>query len=399
MLTVEHARARMLSVARRLEGRESVPTRHAAGRVLAEPVIARVDVPPVDNSQMDGYAVRCADIRAAPARLPVSARIAAGQAPGVLAPGTAARIFTGAPIPQGCDAVVEQEATRAEGDHVVLLESPTPGKWIRRQGCDIALGATALALGQALRAQHLGVAASVGVAELVVVRKPKVALFCTGNELAMPGETPEPGRIFNSNRFVLAALLETLGCTVVDLGIVPDRLDATRQTLQTAAREADLIVSSGGVSVGEEDHVKAALVSLGELDLWQIAMKPGKPLAFGHAQGVPFIGLPGNPVSSFVTFVLFVRPFVLRCLGVTAVEPHRYALPAGFDRQGDGSRREFLRVRLNADGAVEPYPSQNAALLSSVTWADGLVELAPDARIERGQMVGFLSLGELSGAP
>jgi len=397
VLTIEQAQERMLAAAQPLAGTEELPTQAGGGRVLARPVVALVDVPPLDNSQMDGYAVRCGDLGQIPATLPVRLRIAAGQGPSQLPAAAAARIFTGAPIPEGSDAVVMQEATRAEGENVVILEAPKPGQWIRRVGSDIARGAVALPAGAALRAQHLGIAASVGVAHLAVVRRPRVALLCTGDELAMPGEARAPGRIYNSNRFVLTGLLETLGCYVRDMGIVPDRLEATRKALEDAAGDADLILSSGGVSVGEEDHVKAALAALGELQLWQIAMKPGRPLAFGRVREVPFIGLPGNPVSAFVTFVLLVRPFLLRRLGVRDVAPKAVPLRADFERAADNARREFLRVRLNDSGGLDLFPSQNSSLLSSVTWADGLVDLPPATPVKRGQSVRFLSFSELTG--
>jgi molybdopterin molybdotransferase len=387
----------MLAAARPLDGIEELPTQDAAGRVLAKAVVALVNVPPLDNAQMDGYAVRCGEIAQIPMRLPVRLRIAAGQPPMRLPSGSAARIFTGAPIPEGSDAVVMQEATRTEGENVVILEAPRPGQWIRRVGSDFALGARALAVGQPLRAQHLGIAASVGVARLSVVRRPRVALFTTGDELAMPGTEAGPGRIYNSNRFVLKGLLESLGCTVIDLGIVPDTLQATCQALEEAAQAADVILSSGGVSVGEEDHVKAALTSLGELQLWQIAMKPGKPLAFGQVRQVTFIGLPGNPVSSFVTFVLFVRPYLLRCLGVLDIAPKVVQLRADFQFAADSVRRQYVRARLNESGGLDLFPSQNSSLLSSVAWADGLVDVPAATAVERGQGVRFLSFSELTG--
>jgi molybdopterin molybdotransferase len=348
---------------------------------------------------MDGYAVRCADLPVVPATLPVLLRIAAGQAPGVLPPAAAARIFTGAPIPAGCDAVVMQEAVQLHDGAVRIDAAPHAGQWIRRRGADIACGTIALRAGQALRAQHLGIAASVGAAHLSVVRRPRVALLCTGDELALPGDPPVPGRIYNSNRFVLAGLLQALGCEVHDLGIVPDRLAATQAALERAATGADLVVSSGGVSVGEEDHIKAALASLGELNLWKVAMKPGKPLALGRVGAVPFIGLPGNPVASFVTFVLLVRPFLLRAMGVDAVAPRAALVRADFDRDPDPDRREFLRVRLNESGGLDAYASQNSALLSSVSWADGLVDLPAASAVRKGQAVRYLPLSELTGPP
>ena len=367
--------------------------------MLARPLASLVDVPPQDNAQMDGYALRCLDVASVPCTLPVALRIAAGQQAPALPSGAAARIFTGARIPPGGDAVVMQESVQAGPGTVTLLQAPEPGRWIRRRGSDLAQGALALAAGQPLRAQHLGIAASAGAAFLTVVRRPRVALFSTGDELAMPGQAPAPGRIFNSNRYMLAGLLESLGCTVRDLGIVADTLAATREALAQAAVDSDLILTSGGVSVGEEDHVKPAVASLGHLDLWQIAMKPGKPLAFGGIGEVPFIGLPGNPVSSFVTFVLLVRPFLLRSMGIAAVTPAAQTVRADFSWGGDTQRREFLRARRNAAGGLDLYESQNAALLSSLAWADGLVDVAAGATVVRGEPVPFLPLTDLTGPP
>jgi len=399
LLTLDAASAQMLASVRAITGVEELPTGAAGGRVLARPVRAQVDVPPLDNAQMDGYAVRCADLAQVPAVLPVRLRVAAGQAPGILPAGAAARIFTGAAIPSGCDAVVMQEAALEHGDRVEIREVPRPGQWIRRHGSDIACGALALDAGQALRAQHLGIAASVGAAHLTVVRRPRVALFCTGDELATPGDVPLPGQIYNSNRYMLSGLLQALGCDVQDLGIVPDRLDATQRALEQAATGADAIVSSGGVSVGEEDHVKAALASMGELHLWQIAMKPGKPLAFGRVGAVPFIGLPGNPVASLVAFVMLVRPYLLRAMGVEQVHARAAFMRADFERAADPVRREFLRVRVNDAGGLDAYASQNSALLSSVSWADGLADVPAGTAVQRGQPIRFLALGELTGPP
>jgi molybdopterin molybdotransferase len=376
---------------------ETVATFDALGRVLAEPVVSSVAVPPLANSEMDGYAVRTADLVSIPAALPVSQRIQAGQVAAPLAPATAARIFTGAPIPDGCDAIVPQEDTQQQGDRVSVLARPRPGQFIRPVGLDIAPGSRVLAAGTRLRAPHLGVAASVGLARLPVVRRLRVAVLFTGDELAMPGDPLPPGRIYNSNRFLLCALLRGLGCEVVDLGIVPDQLEPTRRAVLSAAGQSDLVVSSGGASVGEADYVRAAVQAEGSIDLWQIAIKPGKPFAFGRVREVPFIGLPGNPVSALVTFAMLARPLILKLQG--AAEPVARAIPmrADFEVERPGPRREFLRVRVTAQGALEAFPVQNSAVLTSAAWADGLADVAAGRRIARGDEVGYLPFSELFG--
>jgi molybdopterin molybdotransferase len=287
-----------------------------------------------------------------------------------------------------------QEKCEASGDKVTLNERPPPGEAIRKTGIDIGRGDAVLKPGVRLQPQHCALAASIGAARLAVYRRPRVATFFTGDELVMPGEPLPPGRIYNSNRFMLRGLLESLGCEVDDLGIVPDSLQSTRDALTRAAGRADLIISSGGVSVGEEDHVKPAVQAEGTLDLWQIAMKPGRPLAFGSVRGVPFIGLPGNPVSSFVTFVLFARPFILRRQG--RIAPLRtLALRADFDWQQSSRRREFMRARLNDHGGLDIFPNQNSSVLTSVTWADGLIDNPSEHLIHAGDIVRFLPLAEL----
>jgi molybdopterin molybdotransferase len=293
-----------------------------------------------------------------------------------------------------------QEDTLAEGEQSVrILRVPAPGQWIRRSGEDVTRGAVVLARGQRLDPAGLGLAASIGADRLSVARRPRVALFSTGDELVMPGEVPplqmRPGAIYNSNRFFLQALLRRLGCEVSDFGIVPDQREATVRALQAASAGHDLILTSGGVSVGEEDHVKPAVQSLGALDLWQIAIKPGKPFAYGRIGAAHFMGLPGNPVSSFVTFVLLVRPFLLKLQGATALQPPAFAVPAEFDWPRPDRRREFLRVRRTATGGVELFANQSSGVLTSAVWADGLVDVAPGRTIGRGDTVRFLALTEL----
>ena len=399
LLDFDDALAGLLALAEAPTGVEVVPTQAALDRVLAEDQVSTLDVPPMDNSQMDGWAVRIADLASGEA-LPVSQRIPAGALPAPLSAGTVARIFTGATLPAGADAVIMQEEARPDGDRVRFDARPAAGEWIRRAGEDIRSGATVLAAGTRLSPQALGLAASVGLANLPVRPLLRVACFFTGDELAMPGEPLAPGAIYNSNRFVLAALLRRLGCEVVDLGIVPDSLEATRLALREAAARADLIVSSGGMSVGEEDHVKPALQAEGELRTWQIAIKPGKPLAWGRVRRdgghAHFIGLPGNPVSSFVTFLLFVRPFVRRLQGAADDAPQPLSIRADFDWPRPDRRREFLRARFNAEGGLDLFPNQGSGVLTSTVWADGLVDNPAAHPIRRGDLVRFLPYAWLS---
>ena len=367
MLTLEEALAKLLGTVRPFDfdSAQTVSTFDALGRVLAADVHSLIDVPPADNTSMDGYAVRAADVPVAGTLLPVSQRIPAGVVGQPLQAGTAARIFTGAQVPAGADAVVMQEHCEAQGDGVRINALPSSGLWVRRRAEDVAAGAVVLKRGTRLSPQCLGMAASVGAATLQVARRPRVALFSTGDELAMPGEVLKPGAIYNSNRYTLRALIQALGCDCTDLGIVADRLDATRAALRTAAAEHDLVLTCGGVSVGEEDHLKPAVEAEGRLDMWQIAIKPGKPLAFGEvfradASNAWFIGLPGNPVSAFVTFLLTVRPVLLHLQGLVVQTPVATPMRADFDWPQPDKRREFLRVRRNSAGGLDLFPNQSS---------------------------------------
>jgi molybdopterin molybdotransferase len=397
LLSVDEALERLLAGATVVPEVEQVPALEATGRVLAQPQVSALDVPPMDNSAMDGYALRLADVAAPGTRLKVAQRIAAGSVGVPLAAGTAARIFTGAPIPRGADAVVMQEFCAADGETVVVKKVPQPGDWIRLAASDIRAGSRILAAGIRLRPQDTGLAASVGIKTLPVRRRVRLALFFTGDELVMPGEPLAPGRIYNSNRFTLRGLAQVYGCEVRDYGIVPDRLEATREVLRRAASENDVIVTSGGVSVGEEDHVRPAVEAEGALLMWRIAMKPGRPLAFGKVGAAAFIGLPGNPVSSFVTFLVFVRPFLLRTQGIDEVAPHALAMRSDFDWPRPDARREFLRVRRNPAGGLDLYPTQDSAVLTSTAWADGLADNPPSQAIKKGDIVRFLPFSELYG--
>ena len=401
LLTLDEALARLVSAVSPLPAstQETLATFDAFGRVLQQEVRSTLDVPPADNTSMDGYAMRCADVPSAGTLLPVSQRIPAGVVGSPLQPGTAARIFTGAQVPVGADAVVMQEQCEAQGDGVRVNVVPEPGQWIRRRGEDVRSGDVVLSLGARLTPQALGLAATVGAASLRVARRPRVALFSTGDELAMPGEPLKPGAIYNSNRFTLRASIQAMGCECVDLGIVPDNLDATREALRRAAAGADLIVTSGGVSVGEEDHLRPAVQAEGRIELWQIAMKPGKPLAFGEVNrpdgsSAYIVGLPGNPVSSFVTFFLMVRPVILRLQGAASLHSVRIKQRADFDWLRPDKRREFLRVRRNAADGLDLFPNQSSGVLTSAVWGDGVVDNPSSHTIRVGDMVDFISFAE-----
>jgi molybdopterin molybdotransferase len=402
MLTLDEALSRLLGAVRPLPATEAqaLSTFDALGRVLSEDVCSGLDVPPADNTSMDGYAMRCADVPAVGTVLPVSQRIPAGVVGAPLRPGTAARIFTGAQVPAGADAVVMQEQCEALGEGVRVDVVPASGQWIRRRGEDVQQGQVVLTAGTRLTPQALGLAASVGAATLQVTRRPRVALFSTGDELVMPGEPLKPGAIYNSNRFTLRALIQAMGCDCTDLGIVPDNLPATRAALRRAALGNDLIVTSGGVSVGEEDHLRPAVQAEGRIELWQIAIKPGKPLAFGEVarpdgSAAYIVGLPGNPVSSFVTFLLMVRPVLLRLQGASDLESRQTNLRADFDWPRPDKRREFLRARRNDSGGLDLFPNQSSGVLTSAVWGDGLVDNPSGQAIRRGDAVRFLSFNEL----
>ena len=411
LMPLDVALVELLAHATVLENMDVISTFDADGRVLAQDLLSGLHVPPQDNSSMDGYALRCADVPAAGTVLPISQRIAAGSVALPLQPGTAARIFTGAGIPLGADTVVMQEDCEAlpELDGVAQVRVnavPTCGQWIRRAGEDVALGAVVLQKGERLTPASLGLAASIGMAMVPVLRRPKVALFSTGDELVMPGDVaPEhmpAGSIYNSNRFFLRTLLQRLGCDVSDMGIVPDNLEATKAALHSAASSHELILTSGGVSVGEEDHIKPAVQALGELNLWQIAIKPGKPFAYGkvgHPSGAThFIGLPGNPVSCFVTFLLLVRPFLLQMQGVRHVNhiaTQSIAVRADFSWPKADKRQEFLRVKRNANGGLDLFPNQSSGVLTSTVWGDGLVNNPAGQTIAQGDMVQYIAFADL----
>ncbi len=397
---LEEALELLLSHARVVESTELVSIPEARGRVLSRPIVSRITMPPWDNSAMDGYAVIRADLKEGESRLPVSQRIPAGMVGEPLAPGTAARIFTGAPVPANADAVVIQEVCEQDGDSVIVKQPPAPGANIRRAGEDIREGEEVIAAGTRIGPQHMGLLASVGVKRIEVYRRLKVALFSSGDELVMPGEPLGPGQIYNSNEFTMEGLLQGAGCDVIKLGIVEDTFDATCKALLDAAGKADLVLTSGGVSVGEEDHIKPAVEKLGSLDLWKIAIRPGKPLAFGHIGDVPFIGTPGNPVSLFVTYCLFARPFILRSQGVVGdLSPTPLVAKVDFDWPKPDKRREFARARLELDDAGEAvisvYRSRSSGVLSSLAWANGLAILPEHTSLKKGDRVRFLSFNEL----
>ena len=393
LISVDDASARILESGFPVEQSEKIGIEDALGHILAEDVYSTINVPGYDNSAMDGYAVRAADCAELGARLSVSQRIPAGQTGSQLDAGNAARIFTGAPIPPGADAIVMQEHCDVDGDQVIINKPVTLSQHIRRAGEDIAQGSVVLKAGHRLRPQELGLLASVGLAEISVKRKLKVAVFFTGDEIVEPGNKLGEGQIYNSNKYTVKGLLQTTGCEIIDLGIVPDTLEATLAVLKKSSSQADMVVTSGGVSVGEEDYVRIALEQLGELKMWRIAMKPGKPVAFGKVDNALFMGLPGNPVSTFVTFLLFAKPLIQKMQGAEKYAPVKMTVISDFEWPSI-KRQEYLRVRLiqSDKGLLATlYPHQGSGVLSSTCWADGLVEVPVDNAIEKGDKVNYLS--------
>lgn len=399
LTAVEEAISHILARAKALTGSETVSLADSLGRVLAEDHHVPADVPPADNSAVDGYAVRTQDLVAGQS-LPVSARVPAGQAPMAIEPGTAVRIFTGSEIPAGANAVVMQERVEATDAGVVIGADVIVGQNIRRRGQDLRQDDLALARGIRIRPQEMGLLASMGIARVPVIPRLKVAILSTGDELVEPGTALQPGQIYNTNRFTLLGLLAEIGCDVVLCETLRDTREVTQATLKHAASVADLVITSGGVSVGEEDHVRAVLEESGELSLWRMAIKPGKPLAFGSIDGTPVLGLPGNPAAVLVTFLVVGIPYIRKRQGVTDYRVYGEPLPAAFNVDSASIRKEFVRARKELNGqqmSVAAYPNQSSGMLSSACWADGLAVVPEHTTITPGDIITYYSFAELLG--
>jgi len=397
LTSVDDALTYLLAQATAITRTETVSIADSLGRILAEDHSAPADVPPADNSAVDGYAI-CQGDTSPDQWLRVSDRIPAGMAPRPLQPGTAVRIFTGSEIPEGADAVVMQERVEHIDDGIVIQGAVEPAQNIRRRGQDLAKGSLALARGTRIRPQEMGLLASMGVSQVPVLARLKVAILNTGDELVEPGKPLGPGQIYNSNRFTMLGLLAEAGCEVVLCETLEDTRKETRATLQRAATQADLILTSGGVSVGEEDHVRAVLEESGKLSLWRLAIKPGKPLAFGEIGGTPLLGLPGNPATVLVTFMMVAMPYIRKRQG----RPEFYCigerLPADFEITSPSIRREFIRARKNVSGTeitVAAYPNQNSGVLSSACWSSGLAVVPEHTTVKPGDLLTYYSFADL----
>lgn len=399
LMPVDEAVSRLLAQAPPPPPVEMIRLDQAMGRVLAADIFCPVNLPAWDNSAMDGYALRAADLPVEGGELSIGGRIAAGdEASSPLLARQTMQIFTGAPLPPGADTVVPHERCRIDGGRV-WFAPVCVGDHVRKEGEEVRRGNLLLKAGKRLRAQELGLLAGAGIARVEVYRALQVCLLSSGNELREPGDPLAPGQIYNSNRYCLGALLRGWGVEVHDYGVMADELAASRHALSLASSECDLLLSSGGVSVGEEDHLKHAIEALGRVDFWRLAMQPGKPLAFGEVGTKPWIGMPGNPSAALITALVVVRPFLLRAQGVTDVMPRPLAVPAGFDWRQPNKRRQYLRAKLmpGADGQlrVELHPQQSSAMLSAACWADGLAVIDCEARVRQHDPVMFLSFADL----